>query len=382
MTNALVLGGGAPNLTLMSGALLGLDERGVSFDVISTTGAGMLVGLLYAAPKNGDRRAALAATRNMGVSDSIYQAFPVNFKVFHKPGAAAEIYTRFAQHALSFLPKETESQRLFSDFAALASASFCPTDLNPMSKGLCQPAPWIEAVVDFDQLKNFDGEFYLSAYSLDRRETVVFAKDEITAEHFRAALAMPFIYSPFQINGETFIESSAMMPFNWESVLDCHPGQIDMALGFDVLGTERLIREPRSLLDAWVLSIIIPLVRLARLDAEVFLRMQERPHRQNTVPYLLQWTDLVAEEHWPHVLDWSYSNLSRLFDIGEAAAERFHIEYEAARTEELEGKQLLGKEGVGDQPADIVCSDVLPSDALPSNVPATPALSKDMPAAA
>ena len=51
MAIGLVLGGGAPNLTLMTGALLALDEAGVEFRVITTTGAGMVVGLLYAAPR-------------------------------------------------------------------------------------------------------------------------------------------------------------------------------------------------------------------------------------------------------------------------------------------------------------------------------------------
>ena len=103
MTIALVLGGGAPNLTLMSGAVAALDDAGVEFDIVSTSGAGMLVGLLYAAPKGGDikrdRAAALKNTVNMGVHDAIYRFFPVNFKVFHKPGTLAQAYIKFWQIA-------------------------------------------------------------------------------------------------------------------------------------------------------------------------------------------------------------------------------------------------------------------------------------------
>ena len=105
MTIALVLGGGAPNLTLMAGAVAALDDAGVEFDIVSTSGAGMLVGLLYAAPKGGegdikrDRAAALKNTVNMGVHDAIYRFFPVNFKVFHKPGTLAQAYTKFWQFA-------------------------------------------------------------------------------------------------------------------------------------------------------------------------------------------------------------------------------------------------------------------------------------------
>ena len=47
---ALFLGGGAPNLTLMSGALLALHEAKVDFDIVAMAGAGAVVGLVYLAP--------------------------------------------------------------------------------------------------------------------------------------------------------------------------------------------------------------------------------------------------------------------------------------------------------------------------------------------
>lgn len=48
---ALVLGAGAPNSALLAGALVAFIDRGISFDVVSTSGAGALIGLLYACPK-------------------------------------------------------------------------------------------------------------------------------------------------------------------------------------------------------------------------------------------------------------------------------------------------------------------------------------------
>src|SRR5262249_6287314 len=175
MTIALVLGGGAPNLTLMAGAVAALDDAGVEFDVVSTAGAGMLIGLLYAAPRGRsgdikrDRAAALKNTINMGVHDAIYRAFPVNFKVFHKPGPLAQAYTRFWQLAADnpeaiegpardfqdqwlkmlsasplFAPwadvwrqylgkfsspdnKNADVRRFFDDWVALMLATFCPS---------------------------------------------------------------------------------------------------------------------------------------------------------------------------------------------------------------------------------------------------------------
>ena len=49
---ALVLGGGAPNFTLMSGALLALHRAAIKFDLIYMAGAGGVVGLVYLAPKD------------------------------------------------------------------------------------------------------------------------------------------------------------------------------------------------------------------------------------------------------------------------------------------------------------------------------------------
>ena len=43
---ALLIGGGAPNSTLIAGALAAFLDHGIEFDVISTAGAGALMGLL------------------------------------------------------------------------------------------------------------------------------------------------------------------------------------------------------------------------------------------------------------------------------------------------------------------------------------------------
>src|SRR5271163_4042264 len=86
---ALLIGGGAPNASLMAGALVAFLHQGVEFDVISTSGAGALMGLLYTAPVGGDPVAALENWVNVGVADPIYAGFPVNYKVFMKPGPQA-----------------------------------------------------------------------------------------------------------------------------------------------------------------------------------------------------------------------------------------------------------------------------------------------------
>ena len=220
MANALLLGGGAPTLTLEAGALAALHDNEVRFDVVSTAGAGMLVGLLFVAPKGTSARQALENTREMGVHDSIYDLFPVNFKVFHKPGGLADGYRRWLQALPRLVPSQDLGSRLFADWMALWFAALCPSDLSARSLGLCDHAPWIDEVVDFDKLKKFPGEFYMNAYCLEDQRMDIFDKYEITPDHFRAALAFPLIYPPFQLNGKTYIEGSAIDTLGFHGVLD------------------------------------------------------------------------------------------------------------------------------------------------------------------
>jgi len=277
MAIGLVLGGGAPHLALMSGALLALEEAGLEFKVLSTTGAGMLAGLLYASPKRTKpgmslseaRRSALNMTATMGVDDFIYQFMPVNFKVFQKPGPVAEALAP-AFNLFFQAPRKTREQRLIGDWLALMSATFMPSTLGPWSKGLCQPPSWIDGLVDFDAfLDNLgDARFRLGAYCIEDRTDVSFDRQDLSLDHCKAALAMPFIYEPYKLSdgqgGEkTYLEGSAFDPLRLDPDNVMAEGDIDTIIFFDILGHRKLIDEPRDLTDAWVQSIIAPLTRLS-----------------------------------------------------------------------------------------------------------------------
>jgi predicted acylesterase/phospholipase RssA len=258
----------------MAGALVALDERDVKFDVISTSGAGMLVGLLYAAPAGGagKRREALKNTVSMGVSDEIYDRFPVNFKVFYKPGLLADVYRQWLRLFTPLRFADPRVQRYVTDWWTLAFATLSPSSLDPSSLGLCAHAPWVEEVVDFERLKDFDGDFFINAYNLTLNEMEIFPKGEITADHFRAALAFPFIYPPYELNGNFYIEGSAIDPMNFEGLLQ-HLGDQEQhaVLVFDMMGAKKLMmRKPRNLYDAWVQSIMVPLAEISKDDLEVF----------------------------------------------------------------------------------------------------------------
>jgi predicted acylesterase/phospholipase RssA len=384
MTTALVLGGGAPTLTLMAGALLALDEENVEFSVVSTSGAGMLVGLLYAAPRCLDRQTALRATVDMGVHDTIYKRFPVNYKVFYKPGSWADAYTKMVWPFLDLFPHGTSEERLFKDWLALLFATFSPSSLSSDSKGLCQAAPWIEKFVDFDALRDFGPEFLINAWNLRERQMRIFPKEEITAAHFRAALAFPFIYAPWELEGDFYIEGSAMDTLNLKGLLNYEEAQatifqkelkglehivagrkpaaakgtgqpkpsaadlksvgqtphkeravarrdelasklssIEKIVVFDVLGSDKLLRPPRDLYDAWVMSIIVPLVEIAKDDIKLFeLKVPGAKEKLRRLNFEAQ----IPEDHLPNMLDWSYSNLSTLFEAGYRAGKDFYVQ--------------------------------------------------------
>lgn len=317
---AIALGGGAPNLTLMTGALLALDEAGVDFQIMTTTGAGMVAGLLYAAPRRDSpdetwrdaRRRALEATREMGVDDLIYEQFPVNYKIFQKPGKLAEAYGQVVNPALWSMPRRTRRERLLSDSMAFFATMMQPASLSASSRGLCQPPPWIDLIVDFDELaKNLadgDRKFRLTAYCIEDEKAKTFNKHQITAEHFKAALAMPFIYSPYKItesNGETktYLEASAFqtMELNPDDVMGS--GEVKTLVYFDLMGNRKLIGEPRHLVDAWGKSIVAPLTQIAQ--------------QQLAVTELKRGAEMLVEHFAEEIME----NIELLWDIKKVIAD-------------------------------------------------------------
>lgn len=327
---ALILGGGAPNATLMSGALEAFSDAGVHFDVISTAGAGALIGLLFLAPGGGRTPAeALRSTMEMGIADAIYEHFPVNYKVFQKPGAVADAYRTLA--AMNPFAKQLEEQygdtamgKLFGDWMKLMFAGTCPTDLSPKSLGLCASVPFLEETIDFDALRASPTEFYVNAYNITRRKMQSFARQDITPDHCRAALAFPFLYPPYlAYDPESkkeclYYEGAAHDCLNYKALVD-HEPEVSRIVVFDVLGADELMRAPRDLYDAWLLSIIVPTVEIAKDDTKIF----EAVYNRNPKRRLFKVPFDIPESQLPYALDWSRSNLKTLYRIGYGSAKDF-----------------------------------------------------------
>lgn len=324
---ALVLGGGAPNATLMAGSLVAFIEAGVEFDIISTSGAGAIVGLLYTAAKGQAPKAALEKLADMGVADALYATFPVNFKVFNKPGPMADLWRQWQQanpvlQAIQAQADQGPLQRLAADWSSWLMATLCPSDLNAQSQGLCAHVPFIDQVVDFAKLADIKPQFYLNAYNLSKKRMDCWDKQQISHEHFLAALSFPLIYPPYLLDGDYYIEGAAIDTLNFKRLFQDHP-YIDTTVVFDVLGSEQILHPPRDLYDAWVQSIITPLTEIARDDLKLFeaLHNKDAEGKPRTRLLHVAYDKFIRPEQREQELDWSYSNLSQMYQAGYAAGQ-------------------------------------------------------------
>ena len=299
LDRVLCLGGGATNLTLMSGALYtlnqaGLHEPGRGPNVITMAGAGAVVGLHYLAPKglkNNVRFSleALENTINLGVSDAIYEAFPINYKVFTKGGPSADLFNEF----WSSLPEVREAmhqsgtsddEALLADSLLFAGAAMCPTDVNFFSEGVCGHSPFLEEFIDFEALQRVDPNeiaIEINSFCIEDHKLVDFTNYEcepdgtptkdskgryipqaITPDHLRAALAFPFLHPPYKLDDKHYFEGAAIQCLNDYTIEDAK--RIEWVLVLDPL-RKNMIGMPQNLWDAFALSILMPTVGLTEL---------------------------------------------------------------------------------------------------------------------
>lgn len=269
MTTALFLGGGAPNFTLMSGALLALHQNGIRFDIVSMAGAGAVVGLMYLSPKELTAEQSLENTVNFGISDQIYAAFPVNYKAFTKWGRSADEFNAywFSLPQVQAAARQfgmSPDQKLHSDWLLFLGAMLCPSDLSYASLGLCEHPHFIDDLIDFENLPNIEQDIEVNAFRLRDQTVVDFTKHEITPDHLRAALSFPFIYPPHKIGDELYYEGAAFQCIN-PARLD--PKKIDHFVILQPMGSHQ-IRTPRNLWDAYSQSVMMPVAALAQYGKE------------------------------------------------------------------------------------------------------------------
>jgi NTE family protein len=356
---ALFLAGGAPNMTLTSGALLALHEELVltgkmDFDIISMAGAGAVVGLMYLSPNDMTKEQALHATKDFGISDLIYSTLPINYKVFAKSGASAEYFNDYwyglpeVQAALRQYGM-TPTEQLYSDTLLLEGALMCPTDVNYFSQGFCAHPRMIEALIDFERLREMKHPYIeVNAFRIDGphegRGPCDFKAKEIGPDELRAALSFPFIYPPYEIKGLHYYEGAAFQvinPFDLKNA-GLSFSEIDRFILLNPMRRD-FIQRPRNLWDAYAQSIMMPLAALAEFGTgevqkglktvvkRIPVSLEALEAAGIDIPLFIlpyfedayhKWYSAdfeVPPEHLPYVFDWSRSNLERLFEYGYTA---------------------------------------------------------------
>jgi NTE family protein len=169
----------------------------------------------------------------------------------------------------------------------------------------------------------------MNAYCIETGITEQFTHKQITVEHFRAALAFPFIYPPAEVGAKHYYEGSAVDPLNlpelWARIERGDiPGERHTIVLIDVLGElqKALIRRPRHLVDAYGISIITPVVSLAQAKLDLFRCERQEQIKQKQIELIKLPFD-IKEERYPTLTDWSRTNLEELFKIGRDAGNRF-----------------------------------------------------------
>ena len=333
----IVLSGTAPTMTLMSGAMLAFAHHKVEFDVISTTGVGGLIGMLYLAPKGKSREQALRELPNLFVSDWLYRAVPINFKVFHKysPFAAKFYELRKSLPKFKLAPEDpSEAKRFFNDWMELWATALTPASSQYSRNGFMSHVPLVDDLVDFKALNDphkTKTKFYLNAFSLSNRRLRIFDnwdKKDLNIDHYNAAQAMYMLFPPVQTTNDLLMTGANRDPTGLQAIwtkerdlwavlaLDPHP--------------ECFWRKPTDAYDAFQLMLMNPIVHLQRLLFSLYARtdaLVNSPPGGSAasaagfkLPRLYSIKAAIPKDYWPKMFKWTHENAMILQQAGYDAA--------------------------------------------------------------
>jgi predicted acylesterase/phospholipase RssA len=325
MKKALLLGAGGPLGGLEAGALIALDEMGVSFDIISGACIGSVLTLTYSSPANGmSGREALELWCNAsGLSDLIYPSLcPANFRVFQKNAGFMNslsdsfLETMTAMNPFFTLDPSNDFQRLMNDLYLYWLTAMTPGTLFPEQTSISRIAPFLGNFIDFENIRNVDRDVYINALNITDRKIEIFGKNDITLQHVIAGSSLFFICPQQNINGKWYGEGSYLDCLNYRGLLQAH-ADIDTIVVMNILNKAAVVRTPRNLYDAYNLSIMLPFITIAEDDTKLF----EAKHKGKVNLMKVQFT--IPDDHAPYVMDWSASNFRILRDIGYDAGIKF-----------------------------------------------------------
>jgi len=341
----IVLSGTAPAMTLMSGALLAFDQLNVPIDVISTTGVGALVGMIYLAPKTGTRQEALRALPNLFVSDWLYRFVPINFKVFYKYGSFAEKFYELRK-ALPQFPLEPDDpnplKRFLNDWVQLWATALTPPSTETVRKGFMSHVPLVEDLVNFDALHaSSNPAFFLNAFSLETRRLQIYQRAEITPELYNGAQSMFMMFPPVRVGShlrpppqpaapatapsDLLTTGATHDPTGLEAIWTMQSrNELWGVLALDPL-TECFWREPTGAYDAFQLMLMNPVLAFQQLLYALYAKSEQLVNQSTSampikLPRLYVIPPDIKPADRPRMLKWTHENALALQEAGRQAA--------------------------------------------------------------
>jgi predicted acylesterase/phospholipase RssA len=347
----IVLSGWAPAMTLMSGVMLGLLDKNVHIEVVSTSGIGGLVGLLYLAPKGKLAKQALEELPNLFVSDLLYRFVPFNFKVFYKNSPFAQLAYELREH-LPKIPVHPLSSspvaRFINDGLELAATALTPPSMESYRNALLSQTSMLEELVDFDKLHNLAEHFYLNAFDLSGQAQRIFRNrsadnqiaanqgvggEPVAADALRAAQAMFLLFPPERARGRLFTTGATHDPTGLQAIWLHERDKLDMVIALDPLGPA-IWRHPVNIHDAFQLMLLNPIVSLQVLTLALYAETEKRvnppvgPNGELKLPRLYRIPFdrppcQILPEYYPQMLEWTHANAVTLQHVGRCAGRQF-----------------------------------------------------------
>jgi hypothetical protein len=243
----------------------------------------------------------------------------------------------------------THREKLWADWLLFLGAAMCPTDLNFFSKGICAHPRFIEEFIDFQKVRNIrTTEVEINAFDIKEHRIHDFKNRDLARwpkETLRAALSFPFIYPPSELNGHQYYEGAAFQTLNKLESIE----QIERFIILNPLRSN-LIRAPDNLWDAYVQSIIMPVVGIAESEVGPDRRLRsidvswmyyrgaleqiratmQRAGRKTRLSWRrkfegMEWYSAELQIHDDDVhnaLGWKRSSLEKLFEFGHRAGKK------------------------------------------------------------
>ena len=358
-------------MTLMSGAMLAFDEQDIDFQIVSTSGVGALIGMLYLAPRDGKTRAqALAELPNLFISNPLSALFPLNSRVFHKPGPfsgpvndLSKLIPRF-----NLNPRDKDQgKRLYNDLLDLWVTAWTPSTLNGDSKGLMTALPLVDDFVDFKALKSSSSDFYLNAFNAASRRLRIFTQHELDANTYAAGQAMGFLYPPQTFGKDVYTIGAAHDPTGLQAIW-MHPNKAerpDLIVCLDSM-SYAYWREPHNIYDAFQLMLLNPIIALQRSIYAQYATVEylynqnlDALHQGSSPPskmprlYRVPMEAEVQKGQYAKLLDWSHGSAMAFEQAGRAAtapvAQALRKRLDDPESEELERYRFRNYPGFGQQ---------------------------------